>query len=347
MRLRRRALLLAALPMASRASTLPPGAECIAPAKPGGGFDLSCRLAQAALQLADGPRPPLPSSGPARPMVPSSGPAQPLLRVRYLPGGIGALAYRQALTQRAADAASLVAFSSGTLLNIVQGRFGPAPAQEVRWLAGVGFDHGVIAVHRDAPWRSLSALLEALRAQPNAMIFGAGGTIGSQDWMKAALLARAAGIGHRVMRFVAFEGGGEAVGALAGRHVQVLAGDAAELAHQQDGGAPVRVLAVLAETRLPGRWASVPTAREQGFDIRWPILRGFYLGPQVGDAAWRAWAAAFEAAFAAPGFEALRERAGLQAPALVGAALQGVVERQLADYRALADGFGLPKRAAR
>ncbi|NRF65362.1 tripartite tricarboxylate transporter substrate binding protein [Aquincola sp. S2] len=315
-----------ALPAGSVPPALPPGAECIAPAKPGGGFDLSCRLAQAALQQADA--------------------ARPLLPIRYLPGGIGALAYRTALTQRAADAAALVAFSSGTLLNLVQGRFGPTPPREVRWLAAPGFDHGVIAVNRAAPWPTLGALVEALRAQPNAIVFGAGGTIGSQDWMKAALLARSAGVGHRTMRFVAFEGGGEAVGALAGRHVQVLAGDAAELAHQQDAGAPVRVLAVLADRRLPGRWAAVPTAREQGFDIRWPILRGFYLGPAVDDAAYHTWSAAFEAAFAAPGFAALRQRAGLEAPSLIGTPLQDFVQRQLADYRALTDSFGLPRRAA-
>ena len=35
---------------------------------------------------------------------------------------------------------------------------------------------------------------------------GAGGSVGSQDWMKAALTARIAGVSHKAMRFVAFEG---------------------------------------------------------------------------------------------------------------------------------------------
>src|SRR3546814_3342708 len=43
------------------------------------------------------------------------------------------------------------------------------------------------------------------------IVLGAGGTVGSQDWMKAALTAKAAGVDFRKMRFVAFEGGGEAV----------------------------------------------------------------------------------------------------------------------------------------
>lgn len=301
-----------------------PTAECIVPAKPGGGFDLGCQLARAALQRSDPSRPPL--------------------AIRYLPGGIGALAYRQATTQRAADAGALVAFSSGSLLNLVQGRFGPAPPREVRWVAGLGLDHGVIAVHRDAPWPSLGALLAALKANPRAIVFGAGGTIGSQDWMKAALLARAAGVGHQGMRFVAFEGGGDALSALLGGHVHVLAGDAAEVGRQWDSAAPLRVLAVLADARLPGRWAASPTAREQGVDLLWPILRGFYLGPEVSDVDHAAWVRAFAAAMALPGFAEDRARAGLQPPALTGAALDAYIARQLAQYRSLAAGFGLPQR---
>ena len=299
-------------------------AECIVPAKPGGGFDLGCQLARAALQRAE--------------------PARAPLAIRYLPGGIGALAYRQATTTRAADAGALVAFSSGSLLNLVQGRWGPAPPREVRWVAGLGIDHGVIAVHRDAPWRSLGALLAALKADPRAIVFGAGGTIGSQDWMKAALLARAAGIGHQAMRFVAFEGGGDALAALQGGHVQVLAGDAAEVGRQWDAAAPLRVLAVLAEARLPGRWASVPTAREQGVDLPWPILRGFYVGPEVRDADHAAWVRAFATAMALPTFAEDRARAGLQPPALTGAELDAYIARQLSHYRTLASSFGLPLR---
>jgi putative tricarboxylic transport membrane protein len=299
-------------------------AECIVPAKPGGGFDLSCLLARSALQR--------------------NAPARPPLAVRYLPGGIGALAYRQATTQGAADASALVAFSSGSLLNLVQGRWGPAPPREVRWVAGLGLDHGVIAVHRDARWRSLNALLVALKADPRAIVFGAGGTIGSQDWMKAALLARAAGIGHQAMRFVAFEGGGDALAALLGGHVQVLAGDAAEVGRQWDAAAPLRVLAVLADSRLPGRWSGVPTAREQGVDLTWPILRGFYVGPEVSDADHAAWVRAFTTAMALPAFAEDRARAGLQPPALTGPALDAYIERQLALYRALAASFGLPLR---
>jgi putative tricarboxylic transport membrane protein len=299
-------------------------AECIVPAKPGGGFDATCKLAQAALADVQLLRQPL--------------------RISYLPGGIGAVAYNSVMKQRPADGSALVAFSSGSLLNLAQGRFGPYGHADVRWVATLGVDYGVIAVRADSPFKTLPQLLAALKADPTRIVFGAGGTIGSQDWMKAALLARAAGVGHRLMRFVAFEGGGDAMAALEGRHVHVLAGDAAEVVLQIAAGAPIKVLAVLAGRRLPGLLAAVPTAREQGYDIRWPTVRGFYVGPRVADAEYREWVEAFGKAVAAPGFAARRAAVGLFPGAMAGTELQAFVERSVAEYRALAVEFGLPVR---
>ena len=83
------------------ASAEPKRPECIAPASPGGGFDLTCKLAQSALvneKLLSKP-----------------------MRVTYMPGGVGAVAYNAVVAQRPADAGTLVAWSSGSLLNLAQG----------------------------------------------------------------------------------------------------------------------------------------------------------------------------------------------------------------------------------
>ena len=310
----------AAAAAARPAAAAPVPAECVVPAKAGGGFDLSCRLAQ---RMLAGER---------------------SVTLRYLPGGIGALAYTTVVGRQSGDAAQIVAFSSGSLLNLAQGRFGPHTEADVRWLAVVGTDYGVIAVRKDAPWRTLRDLARALQADPRAVAFGAGGTIGSQDWFKAALLARAAGVGHKRMRFVAFEGGGEALAALEGGHVQVVTGDAAEVQQQLARHDGVRLLAVLSEQRLPGLFAQVPTAREQGFDIVWPTARGFYLGPQVPEAAARAWTESFRRAMAAPGYAALRAAHGLHAQTLTGPELQQFIATRMQVYRALAAELGVPRR---
>ena len=72
----------------------------------------------------------------------------------------------------------------------------------MRWLAVVGTDYGAVTVAADSPFKTLKDVLAAVKADPTKVVFGAGGTVGSQDWMKAALTARAAGVDPRAMRFV-------------------------------------------------------------------------------------------------------------------------------------------------
>ncbi len=305
--------------VAPDASTEP--GECVAPSKPGGGFGLTCGLATDALQAVRPGRTPL--------------------QTRYLPGGIGAVAFDQVATGRLGGPGTLVAFSSGSLLNIAQGRFGPHPVSALRFIATLGTDYGVIAVHRDAPYQGLAQVVAALKRDSARVIFGAGGTIGSQDWIKAAQLVRAAGQDHKKMRFVAFEGGGEALKALKGGHLDIFTGDAAEAMQAAAQGLPLRFLAVLAPERLQGTLAGLPTAREQGVDLVWPTVRGLYMAATAPDAAVRAWTSAFEAAMAAPGYAALCSRFGLYPFALTGAALDGFVQRSLLDYRRMAQDLGL------
>lgn len=294
--------------------------ECVVPAKSGGGFDVTCRLAQEL--LADVRR----------------------LQLSYLPGGIGAVAYTATINERPARADTVIAFSSGSLLNLAQGKFGPHTEAEVRWLAIIGTDHGVVAVRQDSPYRSLAELMQALRANPRAVSFAAGGTLGSQDWFKAALLARAAGVSHKAIRFVAFEGGGDALNALQGGHVGVFTGDAAEVSQFLARGGAVRLLAVLAPERLPGRFAQVPTAREQGVELVWPTARGLYLGPKVRDAAYQEWAEALRKAMERLAYREQVQAQGLYPMNLTGPELDAFVRNSMARYRRLAAEFELPKR---
>jgi putative tricarboxylic transport membrane protein len=295
------------------------GAECLVPSKPGGAMDLTCKLARTALQ--DSP-------GAAR------------LKLSYLPGGIGAVAWHTMASQRRGEPDTLVAFSGGSLLNLAEGKFGKASADDVRWVAGLGVDYGVIAVPAASPWRTLRDLVETLRRDPERVLIGMSGTIGSQDWLKMALLARLAGIDPHQLRFVALEGGGEEFIAMQAGYVQAVSSDASETALYAGGG-KVRVLAVLAERRLPGVLAAVPTAREQGYDLVWPLIRGVWMGPGVPEADYRRWVRAFERVEAAPGFARMREEAGLYPFSLTGDALTRYVKQAVADYKRRASEFKL------
>ncbi|MEI2416546.1 tripartite tricarboxylate transporter substrate binding protein [Orrella sp. JC864] len=320
----RTALAGAAIACAPAALAEPPRPECVAPAQPGGGFDLTCRLAQTSLK--------------------ASGALQAPLRIVYMPGGIGAVAYNNIVAQRPAEAGTIVAFSGGSLLNLAQGKFGRYNVDDVRWLAAVGTDYGVAVVREDSPYKDLPSLMSALKQDPTKIVLGAGGSVGSQDWMKAALTAQAAGVDFKKMRFVAFEGGGEAITALRGGHIQAYMGDAAEAMQMLEGGAPIRVLAVYNKERLPGRLADVPTAAEQGYDIEWPIIRGYYVGPKVSDADYQWWVEAFKKTMADPGFAKLQAQQGLFPFNLVGDELDAYVKQRVQEYAKQADAFGLIKK---
>ncbi len=228
-----------------------------------------------------------------------------------------------------------------TALNLAQGKFGRYNENDVRWLAAIGADYGAVVVAESSPYKSLKDVLAAVKADPTKVVFGAGGTVGSQDWMKAAMTARAAGVNPKSMRFVAFEGGGEAMTALQGGHIQVFTGDAAETAQQIKAGSKVRILAVMADKRLAGDLANVPTAKEQGTDIEWPIIRGFYLGPKVSDADFKVWSDTFAKMMATPAYDKARAERGLYPFALTGAQADAHVKQQVAAYRKLAEDFGL------
>ncbi|WP_137971482.1 tripartite tricarboxylate transporter substrate binding protein [Pseudomonas sp. F(2018)] len=318
--LSRIALAFGALALSGQLLAEPKRPECIAPAKPGGGFDLTCKLAQSGLK--------------------DNGLLEAPMRVTYMPGGVGAVAYNAVVAQRPKDAGTITAFSSGSLLNLAQGKFGRYDENAVRWLAGIGTDYGAISVRADSPHKTLDDLVQALKKDPGGIVFGAGATIGGQDWMQTALIARAAGIDPKVLRYVAFEGGGETLTAMLGGHVQVTSSGLGEVTPQLAAN-KIRILAVLSDQRLPGKLEGLPTAKEQGYDIVWPVIRGFYMGPEVSDADFAWWKAQFDTLLASPEFAKLREQRDLFPLNMTGDELKAYVFKQVQDYKALASEFGL------
>ncbi|WJN61032.1 tripartite tricarboxylate transporter substrate binding protein [Pseudomonas sp. SO81] len=318
--LSRIALAFGALALSGQLLAEPKRPECIAPAKPGGGFDLTCKLAQSGLK--------------------DNGLLEAPMRVTYMPGGVGAVAYNAVVAQRPKDAGTITAFSSGSLLNLAQGKFGRYDENAVRWLAGIGTDYGAISVRADSPYKTLDDLVQALKKDPGGIVFGAGATIGGQDWMQTALIARAAGIDPKALRYVAFEGGGETLTAMLGGHVQVTSSGLGEVTPQLAAN-KIRILAVLSDQRLPGKLEGLPTAKEQGYDIVWPVIRGFYMGPEVSDADFAWWKAQFDTLLASPEFAKLREQRDLFPLNMTGDELKAYVFKQVQDYKALAGEFGL------
>lgn len=292
--------------------------ECIAPANPGGGFDLTCRIAQTGLE---------PQLGTA-------------MEVSFMPGGIGAVAYSLFNTTRTDDGSAIVAFSTGSLLNIATGKYGEFDENDVRWVGTAGADFGAVIVRADSPYQDLAALMTDFTADPASVVIGAGGSVGSQDWMKAALLLRGAGGDPRAMRYVAFDGGGDAIAALLGGSIGVYTGDMGEMTPHLEAGT-MRVLASMSPERLDGVFAEIPTAKEQGFDVEWTIMRGFYMGGSVSDDDYNAWVDAFNAAYATPEFTAVQTERGLLPLNLAGDDLTAAIATNMELLRTIATEAGL------
>jgi putative tricarboxylic transport membrane protein len=292
--------------------------ECIAPAKPGGGHDNMCRLLAVSYSEALLGR----------------------MSIRYMPGGIGALAYNHAVNVSRKDANLIVAASTGTALNLAMGKFGDYTASDVRWLGAVATDYGVVAVRGDAPWHSLDDLMDDLKKKKRNIVMGAAGSIGSQDWMKMALIFDQAGLDPRQIRYIPYEGGGEASNALMRGYIQVFPGDISEVAGRLGSG-KIRVLAVLSDKRLPGRLSGIPTAMEQGYKVVWPVWRGYYLPPDISNDEYQWWINTLYRLESTKAFTREREKLELFPLVMIGDMFEQYVRQNVRDLKAMARKFGL------
>ena len=298
----------------------PQNPECIAPAAPGGGFDLTCRLTSQELNRL--------------------GFVEPSIRTTNMPGGIGAVAYNQIQASRRSDPNVIVAVSTGSWVNLAQGKFGRFSEDDVRWLGAIGADYGVLAVRADSRFETFEDFVAALKEDVGSVAIGAGGTVGSQDWMKIALVAQAADVDPKGLRYLSYEGGGEALGALLGGTIEALPGDASEMLGQLEAG-EIRVLATFSNERLDGPYAEIPTARESGYDVEWPIVRGFYGPPEMGDDAYAYWTDALSQLNDNPEWQTARAEQGLYEYNLIGEEFDAFAKQRTAAFRDLATSVGL------
>ncbi len=294
--------------------------ECIAPANPGGGWDLTCRSAAQVLG--------------------ELGLSRGTMRVVNMPGAGGGVAYAHTVTQRNQDPRVLVAASPATTLRLAQRQYGRFTEHDVRWVAAIGAEYGVLAVRHDAPWPDLQALVAAWRRQPESVVVGGGSAMAGQDHMKVLLLAHRAGADPRRIRYVPFDGGGEAMTSLLGGFVQVFSGEVSEVEGQLDAG-NMRVLAVLAPERLRGSLADVPTAIEQGFDIEWITWRGFYVPAGIADSVYADWVSLMRQLGSSESWARARRANRLQPFLRVGDEFSTLVEEQVESFRAMSREIGL------
>ncbi|MFM9269741.1 Bug family tripartite tricarboxylate transporter substrate binding protein [Halomonas elongata] len=140
---------------------------------------------------------------------------------------------------------------------------------EIRPLANVITDPGVLAVAADSPYQSLDDLVAAVKDDPESVIISHEG-VGGDDHLAALNFAEEAGTD---LSFVSYNGNAEATASLLGGHITAFEGNMSEAAAQIQEG-KVRGLAVWADERVEAI-ADVPTGMEQGYDVQAAASRGF------------------------------------------------------------------------
>jgi putative tricarboxylic transport membrane protein len=263
-----------------------------------------------------------------------------IVRVLNMPGAGGAIAYAHAVARREGDENVLIAASPATTLRLAQGQFGKFTEEDVRWIGAIAADYGVVAVNPSSSWRTLGDLVRTWQADPSSLVVGGGSAAGGQDHMKMLVFARAIGIDPRSIRYVPFDGGGEAVTSLLGNFIQVFSGDASEIRGPVEAGG-LRGLAVFAPERIGGLLRDVPTAKESGVDVEWVAWRGFYAPPGLTDESYRKWVTRLEAVAGSAEWARARAESGLAPFAATGPAFEEMVRAEVGRLRTLSRDLGL------
>lgn len=273
------------------AAFTPQNVECIAPANPGGGWDFTCRTV--GKLLAD------------TKLVDSQ------VQVTNMAGAVGAVAYANVASKRADDPNVLVATSTVGITQIAQGKY-PADTDAMRWVGMLGADVGVVLVAKDSKYNTLGDLMADLKANPTGIVPAGSSGIGGWDHLRLLLLAKEAGVPDeqlKSIKWVEFDGGGDAVTQLMGGHVGVVVTDIGEIGGFIQSG-DVKPLAVMSQERLEA-YPDIATAKEQGLDVEGYNWRGFYTGGKVDDEAYNGWVEILRKLYESPEWQKEAKAAGL------------------------------------
>ncbi|ANT62843.1 C4-dicarboxylate ABC transporter substrate-binding protein [Salipiger sp. CCB-MM3] len=301
----------------------PENPECIAPANPGGGWDFTCRQVGKSMQ--------------------DLGLISKTMQVVNLAGGGGGVAFAEVVNKRGDDNDLIVAASSATATRLAQGAYPGNTTDQVRWLASIGADYGVLAVSADSEIETLPQLLDMIKADPRSVSVAGGSAVGGWDHLKVLIAASAYGIEDvRKVKYVAFDGGGEAVTQLLAGSVQAFTGDASEAKGFVDSG-DIKVIAVLAPERLEGDFADFPTAKEQGVDAIGANWRGFYAPEGMSDEAYNAWVSKIGDLYASDEWKEIMSANGLAPLDLQGEEFEQFVSDSVSEIQNISREIGIIK----
>ena len=246
----------------------------VAPSGAGGGWDLTAR---AITKILD-----------------ETNLVKQTMTVENKPGGGGTVFMAEYATQDKNNDYKLFVNSPPIIINNLKAEGNsPYGYKDTTPLAQLTKDFGAIVVRADSKFQSMSQLLDAMKQNPKSVTVAGGSAPGSMDHLVAILPIYKTGIDPKIVKYVSYDGGGEAIAALLGGNTDVIATDASSVGEYVKAG-KVRVLAVTAPERLGGVLKDVPTLKELGIDAEFTIWRGVFGPKQMSDDAKKFWENTFK-----------------------------------------------------
>jgi tripartite-type tricarboxylate transporter receptor subunit TctC len=144
-----------------------------------------------------------------------------------------------------------------------------SPEADFTPLVRLNADPVVLTVSATSPWKTIEEMVDAAKKSKDPLKFGNAGT-GGVSHLAAVALAQKAGT---TFNHVPFQGNAPAVVALLGGHIDAVTASPSEVFSFVQTG-KLRALAVLADQRLGGAFAQVPTMKERNIDLSVGTWRG-------------------------------------------------------------------------
>jgi len=225
------------------------------------------------------------------------------------PGGGGALAYNY-LNSHPGDGHYLLV-ATATMLTAHATGASPFNYTDFSPVSVLSTEYTATAVRADSPIKDGKDLLGRLVKNPQGVSIGLSAARGNANHIAIALAAKAVGGDAKQLKIVVFKASQEAVTAVLGGHIEVLASPVSGVLQHVESG-KLRALAVNSAQRLKGPFASVPTWKEQGADAVSGNWRGV-LGPKgLTDAQAAYWEGVFARMAATPDWKQYLEKTALE-----------------------------------
>lgn len=198
---------------------------------------------------------------------------QPVVIVNKTGAG-GAVGMQAAAVAKPDGYNLMVALSSISVMPEVDALFGRPSTYKLKDFTPIALlsaDPTVLVIKADAPWKTVADFVADAKKRPNEIKYASSGVYGTMH-VAMEMLAHSAGI---KLRHIPTGGGGPALNALLGGHVDAISGGPnVSIPHIKAG--TLRVLAGWGDKRIPAL-PDVPTLKELGYkDVEFYIWSGFF-----------------------------------------------------------------------